>query len=79
MALLRRELYRQVKGPEVTHADRCTLIFDTDTKNLYVEHEVAHLDARVNGTIEMQTATMVSRIISSKAVKLPGTANYGGC
>ena len=58
MALLRRELYRQVKGPEVTHADRCTLVFDTDTKNLYLEHEVAHLDARVNGTIEMQTATM---------------------
>ena len=27
-------------------------------KNLYVEHEVAHLDTRVDGTIEMQTATM---------------------
>jgi hypothetical protein len=55
MALLKRELYRQVKGPEVTHADRCTLVFDTDTKSLYVEREVAHLDAN---TIEMQTATM---------------------
>ena len=58
MALLKRELYRQVKGPEVTHADRCTLVFDTDVKNLYVEREVAHLDASANGTIEMQTATM---------------------
>jgi hypothetical protein len=58
MALLKRELYRQVKGPEVTHADRCTLVFDTDVKNLYVEREVAHLDASFNGTIEMQTATM---------------------
>jgi hypothetical protein len=47
-----------VNGPEVTHADRCTLVFDTDTKSLYVEREVAHLDARVGGTIEMQTATM---------------------
>lgn len=55
MALLKRELYRQVNGPEVTHADRCTLIFDTDTKSLYVERELAHLDA---STIEMQTATM---------------------
>ena len=55
MALLKRELYRQVRGPEVTHADRCTLIFDTDTKSLYVERELAHLDA---STIEMQTATM---------------------
>jgi hypothetical protein len=32
MALLRRELCRQVKGPEVTHSDRCTLVFDTDAK-----------------------------------------------
>ena len=59
MALLKRELHRQVEGPEVTHADRCTLVFDTDTKSLYVEREVAHLDARVDGRIiEMQTATM---------------------
>src|SRR3977135_2298931 len=49
MALLKRELYRQVKGPEITHADRCTLVFDTDAKNLYVEREVAHLDASVDG------------------------------
>lgn len=58
MALLKRELYRQVKGPEVTHADRCTLVFDTDSKNLYVEREVAMLEASVNGTIEIRTATM---------------------
>jgi hypothetical protein len=47
MALLRRELYRQVRGPEVTQADRCALVFDTDTKSLYVEREVAYLDARI--------------------------------
>ena len=58
MALLRRELYRQVRGPEVTYADRCALVFDTDTKSLYVEREVASLDARVGGTMEMQTAAM---------------------
>jgi hypothetical protein len=52
MVLLKRELHRQVKGPEVTHADRCTLVFDTDAKNLYVEREVAHLDASFNGTID---------------------------
>ena len=57
MALLKRELYRQVKGPEVTHADRCTLVFDTDAKNLYVEREVAHLDVG-DGTMEIQTAAM---------------------
>ena len=49
MALLKRELHRQVKGPEITHADRCTLVFDTDTKRLYVESEVAHFEAKVGG------------------------------
>jgi hypothetical protein len=58
MALLKRELHRQVKGPEVTHADRCTLVFDTDSKRLYVEREVAHLEASAGGTIELQTVTM---------------------
>jgi hypothetical protein len=57
MALLKRELHRQVKGPEVTHADRCTLVFDTDAKHLYVEREVAHVDAG-DGTTEIQTETM---------------------
>jgi hypothetical protein len=58
MALLKRELYRQVKGSEITHADRCTLVFDTDVKSLYVEREVAHLDVKVGGTVEYQTTTM---------------------
>jgi hypothetical protein len=58
MALLKRELYRQVKGPEVTHADRCALVFDTDSKSLYVEREVAHLEALASGTVDYQTATM---------------------
>ena len=47
-----------MKGPEVTHADRCTLVFDTDAKNLYIEREAAHFDASADGTIEMQTVTM---------------------
>ena len=58
MALLKRELYRHLKGPEVTNADRCTLVFDTDRKSLYVEREIAHLDTNAGGTIDYQTATM---------------------
>jgi hypothetical protein len=58
MALLKRELCRQVKGPEVTHADCCKLIFDTDTKHLYVEREMAHLKATIGGVVDYQTATM---------------------
>ena len=58
MACLRRQLYRQVKGPEITHEDRCSLVFDTDTKSLYVEREVAHLETGIGGTVEYQTTTM---------------------
>ncbi len=58
MALLKRELYRQVRGPEVTHAERCTLVFDTDRKSLYVEREVTHLEVKVGGAVGYQTETM---------------------
>jgi hypothetical protein len=59
VALLKRDLYCQVNDPEVTHADRCALVFDTDSKRLYVEREVvAHLEATVGGTVDYQIATM---------------------
>lgn len=58
MAFLRRELYRQVKGPEIASEDRCSLVFDTDTKNLYVEREIAHFETGIDGTVGYQTATM---------------------
>ena len=58
MAFLKRELYRQLKGPEVTHADRSTLVFDTDSKQLYVEREIAHCEVSIGGTVDYQTATM---------------------
>lgn len=58
MAFLKRELYRQVKGTETTREDRCSLVFDTHTKSLYVEREVAHSATGVGSTIECQTATM---------------------
>lgn len=58
MALLKRELYRQVEGSYVTHADRCCLVFDTDSKKLYVERETAHLEAGTGGAGDYRTATM---------------------
>jgi hypothetical protein len=58
MALLKRELYRQSTGPEIACEDRCTLVFDTDSKSLYVERELVHLGAGVDGTSDHQTATM---------------------
>jgi hypothetical protein len=79
LALLKRELCRQVKGPEVTHVDRCTLIFDTESKHLYVEREMAHLEANVGAWSTIKQRQLIFRIISSKAVKLLGTASCGGC
>ena len=58
MAFLKRELYRQVKRPDITHEDRSFLVFDTDTKSLYVERQVAHLDTGLGGTVELHTSTM---------------------
>jgi hypothetical protein len=58
MALLKRDLYRRVNGPEITHAERCTLVFDTDSKYLYVEREIAHLEAKFGGMMDHETTTM---------------------
>jgi hypothetical protein len=58
MAHLKRELYRRLQGPDITHEDRCSLVFDTDTKSLYVEREVMRLEANIGGTVEYRTATM---------------------
>ncbi|HWW47732.1 MAG TPA: hypothetical protein VNZ94_07835 [Xanthobacteraceae bacterium] len=58
MALLKRDLYREVTGPDITHAERCTLVFDTDSKRLYIEREAAHFDSSSLGTFDWQTTTM---------------------
>jgi hypothetical protein len=58
LAMFNLAIDSKLRGCEVTHADRCTLVFDTDAKNLYIEREVAHLEASVDGTIEIRTATM---------------------
>lgn len=58
MALLRRELHRHISGPEVTHADRWALVFDTDTKDLYVEHDEAFIDTRIGGIADIQASRM---------------------
>jgi hypothetical protein len=58
MALLKRELHREVKGSGVTHADRWTLVFDTDSKSLYVECEAAHFETNTGDAANVQTAAM---------------------
>lgn len=58
MALLKRELHRCTTGPDVTHSDVWALVFDTDTKTLYVEHDEAHLEVRVGGVVNVSTSRM---------------------
>ncbi|WP_028345602.1 hypothetical protein [Bradyrhizobium murdochi] len=58
MAFLKRELHRQVKGPEITELDFWNLVFDTDTKRLYVEHEWSYLDSRIRGAADYRTDVM---------------------
>ena len=58
MALLKRELHRQVEGPEVTHEDLWTLVFDTDSKCLYVEHHWMYSEARTDGTTDFRRDKM---------------------
>jgi hypothetical protein len=53
MAFLNRVLH-----PAATHADLPALVFDTDSKRLYVEIEVAHLDPKIGGTVDYQIVTM---------------------
>jgi len=52
MTCLKRDLY-----PEVTGTDRHTLVFDTDSKRLYVELDVAPSGA-AEGLADTETATM---------------------
>jgi hypothetical protein len=58
MAVLRRELYRQTTGPETAQMDRWALAFDTDSKNLFVEHDETHLEAREGSASGVQTSRM---------------------
>jgi hypothetical protein len=49
MALLRRELHRTAKGPVANDEDIWTLVFDTDTKRLFIEHVWQHVDVGRGG------------------------------
>ena len=57
MALLKRELHRHREGPEVIRNDLWALVFDTDTKHLYVEHEWTCLETR-EGEAERRTGVL---------------------
>lgn len=72
MALLKRELHRTARGPVMNDEDWWRLVFDTDTKRLYVEHEWAHMDVRKggqaeNGVAEIEIASFLSEASQGRA------------
>ncbi len=58
MALLKRELHRSSRAPVLNEEDQWHLVFDTDSKRLYVEHRWTHVDVRGPGVAESGTAEM---------------------
>jgi hypothetical protein len=56
MPLLKREFHRRAKGPVMNDEDWWRLVFDTDAKRLYVEHEWAHTDVRKGSSADSGTA-----------------------
>src|SRR3954470_6588447 len=46
MALLKRELHKASRSPVLNDEDQWHLVFDTDSKRLYVEHRWTHFDVR---------------------------------
>jgi len=58
MALLKRELHRASRSPVLNDEDQWHLVFDTDSKRLYVEHRWAHVDVRGPDVAESGTAQL---------------------
>jgi hypothetical protein len=49
MTVLKRELSKRRAGPVLNDEDWWRLVFDTETKRLYVEHEWEYVDVRRGG------------------------------
>ena len=58
MALLTRELHRSSRAPLLKDEDQWHLVFDTDSKRLYVEHRWTHVDVRGSDAVESGTAQL---------------------
>ena len=58
MALLKRELHSSSSGPLLNDEDQWDLVFDTDSKRLYVEHRWTQVDVRGPDVAESGTAQL---------------------
>ena len=65
MALLKRELHRASRAPTLNDEDHWHLVFDTDSKRLYVEHRWTHADVRgpdaESGTAQLDLADYLNQ------------------
>lgn len=55
MAKLKRELARRARGPVMNDEDWWRLVYDSEAKRLYVEHEWEHVDVRKAGKADKGT------------------------
>jgi hypothetical protein len=58
MALLKRQLHSHRAGPAVLGGDWWYLVFDTDTKRFYVEHQWGYEDVRPGDKVESGTVEL---------------------
>jgi hypothetical protein len=49
MTEISREFYKTVKGPQDNHEDWWRLVYDSENRKLYVEHEWSHVPLRGAG------------------------------
>src|SRR5690349_3749561 len=66
MALLTRELHSSSGAPLLNDEDQWHLVFDTDSKRLYVEHRWTHVDVRgsdvaASGTAQLDIAEYLNQ------------------
>ena len=76
MALLKRDFYRQVNDPRIAAPSSSIPIANC----LYVEREVAHLEATVGEHGRLSNSDhKYCGLSPARRAKLLGTANCGGC
>jgi len=78
MALLTRELHRSSRAPLLKDEDQWHLVFDTDSKRLYVEHRWTRVDVRGPNVAESGIAQLdIAEYL--KAGKRQVIGSYGAC
>lgn len=72
MALLKRQIHRRRAGPASIDEDCWYLVFDTETKRFFVEHEWGQDDVSRNGKVSLGTVELEITAYLSTGEEGPG-------